>query len=123
MDESQADALVARLREVHNMNPELEAIAVISVEGVGIASVMPQDSMDEHLSAMSAAMVGLGERIAQELGRGNLDHLMIKGESGFVVLMSVNDEAVLTSVFSDEAKLGLLLLDMRRAVADLAKMM
>ncbi len=123
MDESQADALVARLREVHNMNPELEAIAVISVEGVGIASYMPQDLMDEHLSAMSAAMVGLGERIARELGRGNLDHLMIKGESGFVVLMSVNEEAVLTSVFSDEAKLGLLLLDMRRAVSDLAKMM
>lgn len=121
MEQLQADALLARLRQVHAMNPELEAIAVVSVEGVNMGSFMPNDINDERLSAMSAAMVGLGERIAMELGRGSLDHLMIKGDSGLVLMMSVNDEAVLTSVVNDEAKLGLLLLDMRRAASDLAK--
>lgn len=122
MEQLQADAVRTRLRQVHAMNPELEAIAVISVEGVNMVTLMPTDANVASLSAMTAAMVGWGERIALELGRGNLDHLLIKGELGFVLMMSVNDEAVLTAVVNDEAKLGLLLLDMRRAAADLADM-
>lgn len=122
MEQLRADAMLARLRQVHAMNPELEAIAVVSVEGVNIGSFLPNGINDERLSSMSAAMAGLGARIAMELGRGSLDHLMIKGESGFILMMSVNDEAVLTSVVNDEANLGLLLLDMRRAASDLATM-
>ncbi len=122
MRQLQADAVGARLRQVHALNPELEAIALVSVEGVNMSSFMPNDVNDERMSAMSAAMVGWGERIALELGRGSLDHLMIKGACGFVLLLSVNDEAVLTAVLNDEAQLGLLLLDLRRAAADLAEM-
>lgn len=122
MEQAQADSLVTRLRDLHAMNPELEAVAVVSIEGVHIASYMPNDIKDEHLSAMSAAMVGLGERIARELGRGELDHVTIKGDCGLVVLMSISEGAVLTSVVNDQATLGLLLLDMRRAVSDLAAM-
>ncbi len=122
MRQMQADAVGARLRQVHDLNPELEAIAVVSVEGVELASYLPNAINARQLSAMSAAMVGLGERIALELGRGSLDHLMIKGDFGYVLMLSVNAEAVLTSVAKDEAKLGLLLLDLRRAAADLSDM-
>ena len=41
------------------------------------------------MAAMSAAMLALGERIAAELGRGELDQVYIKGDSGYVLLMSV----------------------------------
>jgi hypothetical protein len=68
---------------------------------------------------MSAAMISLGERISTELGRGNLDQVYIRGNSGFVILMSVGEEAVLTVLAREQAKLGLLFLDMRRAVEDL----
>jgi len=36
--------------------------------------------------------------------------------------MSVGEEAVLTALAREQAKLGLILLDMRRAVADLEKL-
>jgi predicted regulator of Ras-like GTPase activity (Roadblock/LC7/MglB family) len=71
---------------------------------------------------MSAAMLSLGERIASELGRGSLEQVYIKGKNGFVVLMSVGEEAVLTALAREQAKLGLIFLDMRRAVEDLEKM-
>jgi hypothetical protein len=71
---------------------------------------------------MSAAMLSLGERIAGELGRGTLDQVYIRGHSGYVILMSVGEEAVLTSLAREEAKLGLVFLDMRRAAADLARL-
>ena len=71
---------------------------------------------------MSAAMLSLGERIATELGRGDLDQVYIKGGEGYVVLMSVGEDAVLTALARKQAKLGLIFLDMRRATNDLSKL-
>jgi predicted regulator of Ras-like GTPase activity (Roadblock/LC7/MglB family) len=68
-------------------------------------------------------MLSLGERIATELGRGKLDQVYIKGQTGYVILMSIEREAVLTVLARDRAKLGLLFLDMRRAAEDLANLL
>ena len=78
-----------------------------------------QEIEEDRVSAMSAAMLSLGERIASELGRGILEQVYIRGELGYVLLMAVGDEAVLTVMARKEAKLGLILLDMKRAVEDL----
>jgi len=67
---------------------------------------------------MSAAMLSLGERIAGELGRGMLDEVYVRGEKGFVIVRAVGEEAVLTVLARQQAKLGLLFLDMRRAAEE-----
>jgi hypothetical protein len=67
-------------------------------------------------------MLSLGERIATELGRGKLEQVFIKGEKGYVLLMAVGEEAVLTVMARQDAKLGLVFLDMGRAVVDLEKL-
>ena len=71
---------------------------------------------------MSAAMLSLGERIASELGRGGLEQVYIKGNAGFIILTSVGAEAVLTVLAHQDAKLGLIFLEMRRAAEDLVKL-
>ena len=122
MSQSRTKQMVDRLREMQASSPDIEASAIVSVDGLSIASALPQDIEEDRVSAMSAAMLSLGERIANELGRGNLEQVYIKGESGFVVLMAVGEEAVLTALASEKAKLGLIFLDMRRAVEDLEKL-
>jgi predicted regulator of Ras-like GTPase activity (Roadblock/LC7/MglB family) len=114
--------MVDRLRELQASSPDIEASAVVSVDGLSMASALPRDVEEDRVSAMSAAMLSLGERIAGELGRGRLEQVYIKGERGFVILMSVGQEAVLTALASDRAKLGLVFLDMRRAAEDLGKL-
>jgi predicted regulator of Ras-like GTPase activity (Roadblock/LC7/MglB family) len=114
--------MVDRLRELQVSSPDIEASAVVSVDGLSIASALPQGVEEDRVSAMSAAMLSLGERIATELGRGSLEQVYVKGEKGYVVLMSVGEEAVLTALAREQAKLGLILLDMRRAAQDLAKL-
>jgi len=86
-----------------------------------MASSLPAGVEEDRVSAMSAAMLSLGERIASELGRGVLDQVYIKGENGYVLLMSVGEEAVLTVLARAQAKLGLLFLDMRRSAEELTK--
>jgi len=107
--------MVERLRELQASSPDIEASAIVSVDGLTIASALPQGVEEDRVSAMSAAMLSLGERIATELGRGNLEQVYIKGKQGYVVLMSVGEEAVLTALSREQAKLGLIFLDMRRA--------
>ena len=115
--------MVARLRDLQASSPDVEASAVVSVDGLTMASALPADVEEDRVAAMSAAMLSLGERIATELGRGVLDQVYIKGENGYVVLMAVGQEAVLTVLARQQAKLGLLFLDMRRTTEDLAKIL
>lgn len=117
------DLMVSRLRDLQASSPDVEASAVVSVDGLTMASALPAAVEEDRVAAMSAAMLSLGERIATELGRGVLDQVYIKGEKGYVVLMAVGHEAVLTVLARQQAKLGLLFLDMRRATEDLARLL
>ena len=122
MTKSRTELMVERLRDMQVSSPDIEASAVVSVDGLPIATALPREVEEDRVSAMSAAMLSLGERIASELGRGSLSEVQIKGEKGFVILQSLGTEAVLTVLAREGAKMGLVLLDMRRAVDDLAKL-
>ncbi len=123
LTKSTTDQMVDRLRYLQASSPDVEASAVVSVDGLTMASALPESVEEDRVAAMSAAMLSLGERIATELGRGNLDQVYIRGNHGFVILMAVGSEAVLTVLARQEAKLGLLFLDMRRATEDLVQLL
>jgi predicted regulator of Ras-like GTPase activity (Roadblock/LC7/MglB family) len=122
MAKSRTELMVDRLRDLQSSTPDIEASAVVSVDGLTMASSLPQGIEEDRVSAMSAAMISLGERIAGELGRGEFEQVYIRGDSGFVILMAVGEEAVLTSLIRQNARLGLIFLDMKRAADDLEKL-
>ncbi|MGD8966923.1 MAG: roadblock/LC7 domain-containing protein [Anaerolineae bacterium] len=123
MAKSRTERLVDRLRTLQMSTPDVEASALVSVDGLIIASALPAGVEEDRVSAMSAAMLSLGDRIASELGRGTLSQVYVKGDQGYVILMSVGEEAVLTVLAHQEAKLGLVFLDMRRTAEDLARLL
>ncbi|MGC1377115.1 MAG: roadblock/LC7 domain-containing protein [Anaerolineales bacterium] len=122
MSKNRSQQMVERLRAMQAASPDIEASAIVSVDGLIMASALQADVEEDRVSAMSAAMLSLGERIAGELGRGQLDQVYIKGSNGFIILTSVGQEAVLTALARQEAKLGLIFLEMRRAAEDLTKL-
>lgn len=117
-----AQRIIERLRDMRSSSPDIEASAVVSVDGLPIATDLPATTEEDRVSAMSAAMLSLGERIASELGRGGLDQVYVRGDNGYVLLNAVGEEAVLTVLARRDAKLGLVFLDTKRAAADLATM-
>lgn len=119
MAKSRTELMVDRLRDLASGTPDIEASAVVSVDGLIMASALPANVEEDRVSAMSAALLSLGERIASELGRGDLEQVYIKGDKGFVMLTSVGEDAVLTILVRSQARLGLIFLDMRRAADDL----
>ncbi len=122
MPKSRSDQMVERLRSMQASAPDIEASAIVSVDGLIMASALQQGVEEDRVSAMSAAMLSLGERIAGELGRGGLEQVYIKGDNGSILLTSVGPEAVLTALARQDAKLGLIFLEMRRAAEDIVKL-
>ena len=122
MSLSRSQQMVDRLRTMQAASPDIEASAVVSVDGLIIASALPVEVEEDRVSAMSAAMLSLGERISGELGRGGLEQVYIKGDKGSIVLTAVGEEAVLTALARQDAKRGLIFLEMRRASEDLVKL-
>lgn len=123
MAASRTDQLTGALLKLQSGANDIEASAIVSVDGLIIASALPAGSEEDRVSAMSAAMLSLGERIAIELGRGNLDQVYIKGDKGYVILRAIGKEAVLTALARANAKLGLVFLEMGRAVRELEKLL
>jgi predicted regulator of Ras-like GTPase activity (Roadblock/LC7/MglB family) len=108
------------LADLLSQAPDLEAAAVVSYDGLAMASALPEEMDEDRVAAMSAALLSLGEKAAQGLGRGDLSQVYVEGETGTVYLVSCDEEAVLVAVASAGAKAGLMLYEVRRAAADIA---
>ncbi len=119
MATSRSAQMVNRLRNLQAVAPDIIASAVVTADGLTLASALPSDVEEERIAAMSAAMLSLGERIAAELQRGELEEVYIRGDEGMVLLTAVGRDAVLTALSRNEAKLGIIFLEMRRAAVDL----
>ncbi len=114
---SKSDALNGALMELRSSSGDIEASAVVSEDGLIIASALPQGLEESKIAAMSAAMLSIGTRTAAELRRGKLQQLFVKGEDGYVVLMHAGPYAVLLAMTNKEAKLGLIFFDMARTAS------
>jgi predicted regulator of Ras-like GTPase activity (Roadblock/LC7/MglB family) len=109
------DLLTSVLNELNGTSADIEASGVISTDGLMMASVLPANLDEDRVGAMSAAMLSLGDRTAQELSRGGLQQVLIKGANGYVLMSYAGADAVLTVLAKPNAKLGLIFLDVKRA--------
>lgn len=110
------------LNELNGSTSDIEASALISTDGLMIASALPHGMDEDRIGAMSAALLSLGDRTARELGRGSLSRVLIHGERGYVIMSSAGPEAVLTVLAKPNAKLGLIFLDIKRASESLSQL-
>jgi predicted regulator of Ras-like GTPase activity (Roadblock/LC7/MglB family) len=120
---SRAARLDRALSDLLTQAPELEAAAVVSFDGLAMASALPLGMDEDRVAAMSAALLSLGEKAAQGLGRGDLSQVYVEGETGTVFLVSADDEAVLVAVAAAGAKAGLMLYEVRRSAAQIAEVL
>jgi uncharacterized protein len=110
---SKADQLAAVLDEFLSVSFDVEAAAVVSSDGLPMASALPPDVEEDRLAAMSAALLSLGERAALGLDKGDLAQVYVEGSDGNVILMAAGRHAVLVAMTAKHAKAGLVLYEMR----------
>jgi predicted regulator of Ras-like GTPase activity (Roadblock/LC7/MglB family) len=107
------------LQNLVTSTSDVQGAALVSPDGLALASSLPSGMDEERVAAMSAAMLSLGERIGTELVRGTIDRLYVEGDKGYGILTSCGEEAVLLVLASKAAKQGLLMLEIKRVTSDL----
>ncbi|RKZ00911.1 MAG: hypothetical protein DRQ10_03175 [Candidatus Hydrothermota bacterium] len=103
------------LRDLIKRNPEVEAAAIVNSQGICNASYLKPGIDEEGVAAMSAAILALGENVLQEMRGGKLSEVYIKGSDRMVLIVSAGDEYLLFLVIPVFAKLGLILMEAKRA--------
>ncbi len=98
---------------------DVQGAALVTPDGLSLASSLPSGMDEERVAAMSAAMLSLGERIGKELSRGGIDRIYVEGDDGYGVLTSCGEDAVFLVLASKAVKQGVLMLEIKRALSEL----
>ncbi len=117
-----ADMLTTILTDLNGTSADIEASGLVSTDGLMMAAVLPQGMDEDRVGAMSAAMLSLGDRTSQELARGSLEQVLIKGDKGYVLMIQAGVDAVLTVLAKPQSKLGLIFLDVKRSAESIAEL-
>jgi len=111
------------LQEFVTSTSDVQGAALVTPDGLPLATSLPSGMDEERVSAMSAAMLSLGERIGSELGRGGIDRIYVEGDQGYGILTSCGEDAVFLVLASKAAKQGILMLEIKRALGELKLLM
>lgn len=115
----QEQLLVSVLSDLNSSSADITASAVISSDGLPVATLLPSGVDPDRTGAMAAALLALGNRTSRELQCDQLEQVMVKGKHGYVLLIQAGDNNVLAVTANEGAKLGLILLDARRAARNI----
>ncbi|BAU48386.1 hypothetical protein SVA_1832 [Sulfurifustis variabilis] len=112
-----AKALRPVLRRLNSLSADIEASAVISGDGLTIASVLGEGIDADRFGAMCASLLALADRAAQEIARGQLKQVLIEGENGTMLLVQAGPDAVLAVAARVTINLGMVFLEAKRTAA------
>ena len=130
MPEYRVQVLEDILRRLHERVGGLNGTVVVSIEGFVVAAYAgagrsrtsnPVDS--PQIAAMAAAIIALGERVLGRLARGEIDRILLDGTEGGIIVVPAGPEAALATMVNKDAKLGLVMYELRRSSREVYKVL
>jgi hypothetical protein len=112
-----------QLRVLRTSTPEIIGAVVVTMDGFVVSSVIPSEVDEELIGGMAAALLGVGERIAYDLMRAEMEQVYVKSPKGYVIVNAITKDSALVLLVTREAKLGLIFLELKRAIGELGRMM
>ncbi|MHA1220671.1 MAG: roadblock/LC7 domain-containing protein [Candidatus Heimdallarchaeota archaeon] len=107
----------SRVEQIHNILTKLKAghdgvegCLLVTAQGLPIDSALDSSADEDLISAMTASISSVSERVTQELDKGQINNISILGERGYIILLDIASRAVLTVLAKTDANLGLILL-------------
>ncbi|MEP7289034.1 MAG: roadblock/LC7 domain-containing protein [Chloroflexota bacterium] len=88
--QSLSEKLVFCLQELQKNCPEIQACNLVSVDGLGIASIIPSTDGD-LIEAQEAVMMSLGNQIAQAFGNNSAEYVHVTGKSADTLLIPIEE--------------------------------
>lgn len=119
MSAEETERIKQQLNELKAEMPEIEGIAVLTKEGLPIASIF--STIDPAiLSAITATLNNVSEKAMEELQKGLLETVIVQGEQGHLVVQGIGTSAIIAVLASKSAKPGLIYILVNRVSDKLA---
>jgi len=99
--------------------PHVEAIAIVSTDGLVIASRLPDKVEEDRVGAMGAAILSISTRSGEELNRGEMRRVLIEGTNGYLLIRSIGEFAILVALVDKKVRLGMLFYECKKCIAQL----
>ena len=96
--------------------PDVQATAVVSTDGLVIASRLPSEVEEDRIGAMGAAILSISTRSGGELERGEMVRVLIEGTEGYILIRSVGEFAILVVLIEKDVRLGLLFYEANKCI-------
>jgi uncharacterized protein len=109
------------LADLRALSEDIQSCAVLSGDRDLISSSHEPGVERERVGAMLAALVYLTERVARESGKGHIAQLRIDAGGGHLLMVRLDSGGVLAATTGSEARVGLVLYDMRNARSEVEK--
>ena len=77
-----------------------------SQDGLTMASALNDETSEELVSAMSAALFSVGTRTSEELDRGELKQVITQSKKGYMILIQAGSDAILAVLAQNNATLS-----------------
>ncbi|MEO1233470.1 MAG: roadblock/LC7 domain-containing protein [Myxococcota bacterium] len=120
---SRTERLNGALRSLRMVSTDIIGAAVVTMDGFIVSSLLPAEVDEELIGGMAASILGVGERISEDLMRVEMEQVYVRSPKGYVVVNAINEDAAILLLVTREAKLGLIFLELKRAVRDLVRIM
>lgn len=117
---SREQQMLEILKELRVDSPGVESAVLISSDAMPLASDM-SEAVEEVMSAMASSLIAASERVARDLARGNVEQVYLRGDEGDLVVVMVNDNAVLACTVDHQSKMGMTLLEVNRCAQRLGE--
>ena len=111
------------LADLRALSEDIESCAVLSGDGDLISSSHEAGVERERVGAILAALVNLAERLARESRKGHISQLRIDTGGGHLLVVRLDGGGVLAATTGQEARVGLVLYDMRNSRGEVEKVL
>lgn len=101
---------------VQNNSEYVLGIACVGNDGMLVDSYVRTDVKPDHAAIISATLFNFVNRISKTLSMGSMQEIMIRSETGYVLIMPVNNDQMLVVLLNNEANMGLMQFEIRSLI-------
>ncbi len=113
--------ILLHLKDLDNSSIDIEASALVSIDGLVIAATLPLDMDVEHFGAICAGAFLLGHHTSEKYANGSpLEQVLIKYTKNQIVMTYVGTEAILAVIIKPYTDLDQLFFSLNRSIERIA---
>ena len=109
------------LADLRALSGDMASCAVLSTDGVLLSSAHEEGVNRERAAAMLSAVANLAERAAHREGKEHASQVRVDAEDGHLLLVRLEGGGILAATTAKDARVGLVLYDMRNAKGEIDK--